>query len=136
LSGRQRRDGDLDAPQRWLGHLGMTGSSELPPDLRVWSAVLDRVEAAINQIDPDGMLDLEAEFEAVGGFDPPDGMGAMPEALLERAQKLLDAVNATAERVAAARDAIGDELARHDGPARRRPGGTEPPAPTMIDHDA
>ena len=114
----------------------MSGPDEVPPDLRVWSAVLDRVEAAINQIDPDGILDLEAEFEAIGGFDPPDGMGAMPEALLERAQKLLDAVNATAERVAAARDAIGDELARHDGPARRRTGSHEPPAPTMIDHDA
>lgn len=106
------------------------------PELRVWTAVLDRVEASLRQVDPDGLLELESEFEAIGGFDPPEGMGAMPEALHERARLLLEAVNATAERVAAARDAIGSELARHQSVPRRPSIVDEPPAPSMVDHDA
>ena len=114
----------------------MNPPEDLPPDLRVWNAVLDRIEQSIRAVDPDGMLDLEAEFEAIGGFEPPEGVGAMPEALLERAQALLEAVNATATRVAAAQRAIGDELARHTS-APRRPGtDPEPPPPSLVDHDA
>lgn len=114
----------------------MTAREELPPDLRVWNAVLDRIEQSIKAIDPDGLLDLEAEFEAIGGFDPPEGAGALPEALLERAQALLEAVNATAARVAEAQRAIGDELARHAATPRRPGHDPEPPPPTMVDHDA
>jgi hypothetical protein len=114
----------------------MNPPEDLPPDLRVWNAVLDRIERSIRHLDPDGLLDLDAEFEAIGGFEPPEGSGAMPEALLERAEALLDAVNATAERVAEAQRAIGDEIARHAS-VSRRPGTTpEPPAPTFVDHDA
>ncbi|MFP4513420.1 MAG: hypothetical protein ACLFRV_10800 [Acidimicrobiales bacterium] len=110
--------------------------SDGSPELRVWTAVLDRIEAALRQVDPEGLLDLEAEFEAIGGFDPPEGMGAMPEALHERARQLLEAVNATVERVAAARDAIGSELAGHRSVARRPSVVDEPPAPSMVDHNA
>ncbi len=114
----------------------MSGPEELPPDLRVWNAVLDRIEQSIKAVDPDGLLDLEAEFQAIGGFTPPEGAGAMPEALLERAQALLEAVNATAERVAEAQRAIGDELARHATTTRRPGHDPEPPPPSLIDHDA
>ena len=114
----------------------MTTSEELPPDLRVWNAVLDRVEQSIHAVDPDGLLDLHAEFEAIGGFEPPEGAGALPEVLLERAQALLEAVNATAERVADAQRTIGDELARHASAPRRPTVGDEPPPPSLVDHDA
>lgn len=114
----------------------MSGADEAPADLRVWTAVLDRIEASISQIDPEGLLDLEAEFEAIGGFDPPEGLGTLPEALQERAEKLLEVVNTAAERVAAAQQTIGSELARHQQTPRRLGGTDEPPAPTMVDHDA
>jgi hypothetical protein len=114
----------------------MNPPEDLPADLRVWNAVLDRIEQSIRAVDPDGRLELEAEFEAIGGFEPPRGVGAMPEALLERAQALLEAVNATANRVAAAQRAIGDELARHHSTSRRPGTDPEPPPPALVDHDA
>ncbi len=113
----------------------MNAGESVPPDIRVWTAVLDRIEKSIKVVDPDGLLDLQAEFEAIGGFEPPQGVGAMPEALLERAEALLVAVNAAAARVAEAQRAIGSELARHQG-GRRPSGPGEPPAPQMVDHDA
>lgn len=113
----------------------MTSGADVPPDIRVWTAVLDRIEQSIRTVDPDGLLDLQAEFDAIGGFEPPQGVGAMPEALLERAEALLEAVNAAAARVAEAQQAIGSELARHQG-TRRPAAAGEPPAPQMIDHDA
>jgi hypothetical protein len=106
------------------------------PDLRVWSAVLDRIEQSIRLVDPEGLLDLHAEFEAIGGFEPPAGAGAMPEALLERAQRLLEAVNATAARVAAAQETIGEELAKLQTSPRRLSGNTEAPPPSLVDEDA
>jgi hypothetical protein len=110
-------------------------ADDVAPDIRVWTAVLDRIEQSIRVVDPDGLLDLQAEFEAIGGFDPPEGAGTMPEALLERAERLLEAVNAAAARVSEAQRAIGSELAKHHGARRPAPLG-EPPAPQMIDHDA
>lgn len=114
---------------------GATGG-EVPADLRVWTAVLDRIEATIHTVDPDGDLDLQAEFDAIGGFEPPEGIGTMPDALLERAQALLTAVNQAADRVAAAQAAIGSELARHAQTPRRTDWGDAPPTPRMVDHDA
>ena len=113
----------------------MTVSDDTPPEIRVWAAVLDRIEQSLRSADPDGLLDLDAEFAAIGGFEPPEGVGALPEVLLERAEALLEAVNAAAERVAAAQRAIGSELQRHQG-ARRPVTPAEPPAPRMVDHDA
>lgn len=113
----------------------MSTGAEVPPDIRVWTAVLDRIEQSIRVVDPDGLLDLQAEFEAIGGFEPPEGIGTMPDVLLERAEALLEAVNAAAARVAEAQRAIGSELAKHQSTRRPATPG-EPPAPRMIDHDA
>jgi hypothetical protein len=115
----------------------MTNQGEVPPRLRAWTAVLDRIEQSVNRIDPDALLDLETEFEAgTVGFEPPEGLGVLPEELLERARQLLEAVNTAAAHVAAAHAAIGTELARQPATPRPRPGTDQPPTPTMVDHDA